>query len=80
MTDPRSYAIHQAINDVIVDHPMWIDNNAGPLPYLPEREARIAEFVDEATRNVTVALAALDGPRCGCAGPTSHAYRGANHA
>lgn len=61
MTDPHEQTaeIEQAIYNVAVDHGMWIGDDGEPLDYLPEREARIGEFVREATRAV---LAATSNP------------------
>jgi hypothetical protein len=47
--------IAQAVLAVAVDHPMWIGEDGQPLDYLPEREARIGDFVHE----VAEALAPL---------------------
>lgn len=35
------------IYHLVIDHPMWIGDDAEPLDYLPEREARIGDFLDE---------------------------------
>lgn len=39
--------IAQTVLAVAVDHPMWIGDDGQPLDYLPEREARIGDFVHE---------------------------------
>lgn len=52
-----SREIAEAINDLIADHPMWIGADGEPLDYLPEREARIADFVNTAAEDVAQVLA-----------------------
>ena len=48
--------IEQAILNVAVDHPMWIDNNGAPLDYHPEREARIGDYTTTAAQAVIDSL------------------------
>ena len=42
----------EAIWGPVVDHPMWIGSDGEGLEYLPEREARMGDFVYEAARAV----------------------------
>lgn len=51
-------AINSAQYNVIADHNMWIGADGEPLDYLPEREARISHYLQQAT---TAALAATAG-------------------
>lgn len=48
-----------AIYDLLVDHPMWIDGEGYRLDYLPEREARIADFMAEVRQLLAAHDAAL---------------------
>ena len=48
--------VEQAIYDIAVDHHMWIDNQGQELDYHPEREARIGDFIQTATRKVIDAI------------------------
>lgn len=49
-------AVEQAQLDLLADNEMWIGADGQPLDYLPEREARIGNYLHEAT---TAALAAV---------------------
>ena len=53
--------IEQAIYDVVVDHPMWIDDDGNPLDYLPEREIRIGDFIGKVTDSLVALLAPSSG-------------------
>lgn len=46
--------------DLIADDPMWIGDDGRPLDYLPQREARIADFVERAADAVLDYLAERD--------------------
>jgi hypothetical protein len=52
MSNERETRYAEAVYDIAVDHPMWIDGNGAPLDYSPEREAHISGFVSEAARAV----------------------------
>ena len=41
-------AVWDVLAETISDHAMWIGDDGEPLDYLPEREARLSEFVHEA--------------------------------
>jgi hypothetical protein len=47
--------VYDEINELLVSHDMWIGDDGEALDYLPEREARIADFM----HRVDHALAAL---------------------
>lgn len=49
-----------AIYDLLVDHPMWINDDGDPLDYLPERESRIADFMHGVDHILETALAAAE--------------------
>jgi len=62
----RREEIAEALYNLIVDHPMWIDGQGQGLDYSPERESRIGDFLDEAAATVDrlcdeAAADALDG-------------------
>lgn len=40
--------VFNALYDLIVDHPMWIDDRGVELEYNPDREGLIGEFLDSA--------------------------------
>ena len=45
MSTEQTPDIADVLADLIADDPMWIGDDGQPLDYLPEREARIADFV-----------------------------------
>lgn len=49
--------IEDVIYDVAVDHAMWIGDDGQPLNYLPEREARIGDFIKQAADAIRAHLA-----------------------
>ena len=53
--------IHDALTDLIADHPMFCDAAGEPLDYDPEREGHIATFVGEATDAIIARLRAAAG-------------------
>ena len=77
MTTPedRIKAAKQALYDLIVDHPMWIDGDGNPLDYSPDREAAIGDFLD-AAESVLAALfpAAETRERYGIRSENGHIY------
>lgn len=56
MADPTPGFIEE-LTSLIVDHPMWIGDSGEPLDYLPEREARIHDFLSSAAGLFEHALA-----------------------
>ena len=48
--------IKAALVEAIVDDPMWIGDDGQPLDYLPEREARIADFVHRAAEVIAALM------------------------
>lgn len=54
--EERAQRYADAVYDIAVDHPMWIDADSQPLDYNPRREEMLIEFIDEAQAAV-IALA-----------------------
>lgn len=44
----RELDVNDALNELIVTHPMWIDDDGNDLDYSPERECRISDFLNQA--------------------------------
>lgn len=61
--DQLAEDVHQALYDLMVDHPMWIDGQGRRLDYSPEREIRIGDFLDAATAAVVARVQAAAGQR-----------------